>query len=105
MSHRSAEPILIVSVVRELTLLVFATMSDTSTQPQPIPAMTVAGNRNAKNVPVGPEGRDWSNGLLNRSGFWGTCAYLFILVKDLVHISAPFRVCFLLVPLHYLWQS
>jgi len=42
------------------------------TQPQPIPPMTVAGNRNAKNVPVGPDGRDWSHGLCNRSGFWGT---------------------------------
>lgn len=47
-----------------------------STQPQPIPPMTVAGNRNVKNVPVGPDGRDWSNGLCNRSGYWGTCAYL-----------------------------
>ena len=52
--------------------LCFATMSDA--QPQPIPAMTVAGNRNAKNLPVGPDGRDWSYGLCSKSGSWGTCA-------------------------------
>jgi len=55
---------------------VFATMTDT--QPQPIPVMTVAGNRNVKDLPVGPDGREWSNGLCSKSGSWGTCTSPFI---------------------------
>lgn len=43
-------------------------------QPMPTPMMTVAaGNRNAKNMPVGPDGREWSEGLCDCFGAPGTC--------------------------------
>ncbi|KAF8811653.1 PLAC8-domain-containing protein [Phlegmacium glaucopus] len=32
-----------------------------------------AGNRNANNVPMGPDGREWSNGLCGCFGDFGTC--------------------------------
>jgi hypothetical protein len=52
----------------------FATM-DFDKQPQPIPAMTVIGNRNPLNVPIEQDGRrDWSNGLCDCFGAYGTCA-------------------------------
>ena len=54
-------------------------------QPQPMPAMTVAGNRNVKNLPVGPEGREWSNGLCGCLGAPGTCTS-----PELLHI--PFLI-------------
>ena len=47
-------------------------------QPQAVPAMTVAsGNRNAKNIPVGPEGREWSYGLFDCFATPGTCVLTF----------------------------
>lgn len=40
-----------------------------------MPAMTIGGggNRNAKNLPMGPEGREWSNGLCDCCNEPGTC--------------------------------
>ena len=44
-------------------------------QPTPNPGMTVGGggNRNVKNLPVGADGREWSEGLLDCFGDCGTC--------------------------------
>ncbi|KAF9041556.1 PLAC8 family-domain-containing protein [Panaeolus papilionaceus] len=42
-------------------------------QPGAHPGMSVGGNRNAKNLPVGPDGREWSNGLFGCFGACGTC--------------------------------
>ncbi|PPR07497.1 hypothetical protein CVT26_013466 [Gymnopilus dilepis] len=44
-------------------------------QPTPNPGMTVGGgggNRNVKNLPVGADGREWSEGLLDCFGDCGT---------------------------------
>lgn len=43
-------------------------------QPAPTQGMTISGgNKNAKNIPVGPNGREWSNDLLSCFDDCGTC--------------------------------
>lgn len=44
-------------------------------QPQPTPGMVIGGggNRNAKNMPMGADGREWSNGLCDCCDAPGTC--------------------------------
>ncbi|KIM38033.1 hypothetical protein M413DRAFT_448072 [Hebeloma cylindrosporum] len=42
-------------------------------QPGAQPAMVAAGNRNVKNLPVGADGREWSNGLCGCCDDAGTC--------------------------------
>lgn len=44
-------------------------------QPQMIVAQGGGGNRNAKNLPMGPEGREWSNGLCSCCDTPGTCEH------------------------------
>ena len=47
-------------------------------QPGATPGMTVGGgNRNAKNLPVEADGREWSNGLFDCGGDCATCMYLY----------------------------
>ncbi|PPR05319.1 hypothetical protein CVT26_011577, partial [Gymnopilus dilepis] len=54
-------------------VLAFLFMAYTQ-QPMATPSMTVGGgNRNAKNLPVGPDGREWSEGLCGCFGDTGTC--------------------------------
>jgi hypothetical protein len=56
------------------------------------PMMTQpGGNRNAKNLPVGPEGREWSNGLCSCFDLPGTCKPLPTL--SLVDASCPSLLC------------
>ncbi|KAL4255061.1 hypothetical protein AB1N83_013312 [Pleurotus pulmonarius] len=45
-------------------------------QPQPMPAMMlvpIGGNRNANNLPMDPDGREWSHGLCDWGSDVGTC--------------------------------
>jgi hypothetical protein len=42
-------------------------------QPQANPGMQVRGSRNAKNLPVGKNGREWSFGFCSCGGDLGTC--------------------------------
>jgi len=45
-----------------------------SQQPQATPGMTIGGgNRNAKNLPMDADGREWSNGLFDCLNEPGTC--------------------------------
>lgn len=40
----------------------------------PNPGMSVsAGNRNVNNIPMGPDGREWSHGLCGCLDDFGTC--------------------------------
>ena len=49
-------------------------------QPGAIPAMTVGGgNRNAKNLPLDKDGREWSNGLCGCFDDCGTCKFSILL--------------------------
>ncbi|KAF8996340.1 PLAC8 family-domain-containing protein [Cyathus striatus] len=50
-------------------------MSYQDKQPQPVQPMSIeGGNKNAKNLPVGPDGkRDWSFGLFGCCGDMGAC--------------------------------
>jgi hypothetical protein len=46
-------------------------------QPQAMPVMSISagGNRNAKNMPMDADGRDWSNGLCDCCNEPGTCMF------------------------------
>ena len=76
-------------------------------QPGAQPAMVAAGNRNVKNLPVGADGRDWSNGLCGCCGDAGTCGFriYFILQRGDTHYMHPHRYRCMVLPMHHLRQG
>ena len=75
-------------------------------QPGAQPAMVAAGNRNVKNLPVGADGRNWSNGLCGCCGDAGTCGFYicFNVWTANVYVMDLRRYRRLLLPMHRLRQ-
>ena len=76
-------------------------------QPGAQPGMVAAGNRNVKNLPVGADGRDWSNGLCGCCGDAGTCGFRIFLIfwRANTHDINSHRYRRVLLPMHRLRQG